>query len=296
LSFYVHVVWAIMYSSLLRVIAPLLVTMAAVTSSMGMYDIDDTDSSIIWHGPFIPLNASFAPITWANADLCFNKTFTVGQGTTDQGHSFEIPFTGTGISLFVAYNNRLGLNVSVTLDNDFTTINWFILDTDYSTPTYTTYNATLYDMQNLTDGNHVVNIVLQDYMGNQSDIMFDYAGVTGDKPAVRSGSSTKEKIGAGIGGGLGALAIIVAIAFIVLFSRRRTRRKTSSMELDLIDSDAKDPSMFHQASSNVTTAFRPGHNRRQSSFSQSSASPISPVKPTYSKFLGQKHPFHQLPT
>jgi len=286
-----------MTSSLLRVIAPLLIIMAAVTSSKGLYFMDDTDSSITWHGPFIPLNASFEPITWADANLCFNKTFTVGQGTTSDDYSFDIPFTGSGISLFVAYNNRLGLNVSITLDGNFTTINWFILDTDYETPTYTTYNATLYDKQNLTYGNHVLNIVLQDYRGNQSDIMFDYAAVTGERPAVKSsGSSTKEKIGAGIGGGLGALAIIVAIAFIILFSRRRTRRKTSAMELDLIEPDTKDPAMFHRSSSNVTTTFRPGHNRRQSSFSQSSSSPISPVKPTYSNFLGQKHPFHQLPS
>ena len=96
---------------------------------------------------------------------------------------------GSGISLFVAYNNRLGLNVSITLDNDFTTINWFIMDTDYATPTYTTYNATLYDKHNLTYGNHMLNIVLQDYRGNQSDIMFDYAVVTGTRPTGGSSGS-----------------------------------------------------------------------------------------------------------
>jgi hypothetical protein len=90
--------------------------------------------------------------------------------------------SGSGVTVFVAYNNRLGLNVSVTLDNNFTTIDWFIMDTDYATPTFTSYNATLYDKQDLTYGNHVLNVVLQDYVGNQSDIMLDYAAVTGVKP------------------------------------------------------------------------------------------------------------------
>jgi len=287
-----------MSSSLLRILSSFLLILAAVANLTNpVYYIDDTDSSIIWDGDFIPLNSSFAPITWANASECFNQTFTVGVGPSDQGYSFYIPFTGSGISLFVAYNNRLGLNVSITLDGDFTTINWFILDTDYLTPTYTTYNATLYDKQNLTYGNHFLNVILQDYNGNMSDIMFDYAAVTGVRPPLGSSkSNTVHKIGAGIGGGLGALAIIVAIAFIFIFSRRRTRRKASAMELDLIDPDAKDPSIFHRAASNVTTAFRPGHHRHQSSFSQSATSPISQVKPSYGKFLGQKHPFQQLPS
>lgn len=117
---------------------------------------------------------------------------TVGQGYSHEAHSVQIPFTGSGISLFVAYNNRLGLNVSITLDNNFTTINWFILDTDYTTPTVTTYNATLYDIQNLTYAQHHLIVTIQDYRGNQSDMMFDYAAVTGERPATSSsgGSDT----------------------------------------------------------------------------------------------------------
>jgi len=96
---------------------------------------------------------------------------------------------GSGITLYVAYNDRLGLNVSVTLDNNFTTIDWFIMDTDNVNLTTTSYNATLYDKQNLTYGNHVLNVVLQDYKLNQSDIMFDYAAVTGVKPILSDNHS-----------------------------------------------------------------------------------------------------------
>ena len=106
-----------------------------------------------------------------------------------------------------------------------------------------------------------------------------------------------KKIGAGVGGALGALAIIAAIVLLFLFSRRKlaNSRKTSSVELGLIDPDAKDRSLFRRAGSNISTTFRPSHNRHKSSFSQSSTSPISPVKPTYSNFLGQKqHPFQKL--
>jgi len=267
-----------------------------------MYYMDDTDPTINYKGQWVPLNASFTPITWANASLCHNKTFTVGQGYTHEQNSVSIPFTGTGISLFVAYNNRLGLNASITLDNNLTTINWFILDTDYTTPTITTYNATLYDIQNLEDGEHEVVVTIQDYRGNQSDMMFDYAAVSGTRSATSGlgssgGSSIGKKIGAGIGGGLGALAILSALALLLLFSRRRRHRRNqmthktpSNMELDLIDRDAKDPSLFQGR------GWRPSHNRHQSNFSESSTmSPISPVKPAYSNFLGQKHPFVKLP-
>jgi len=278
---------------LLRVLTHFLLLLAAMADTPGIYYMDDTDSSITWVGPWMHLNNSFEPITWANASECYDKTFTVGQGYTYQEHGLRIPFSGTGITLFVAYNNRLGLNVTISLDSNFTTINWFILDYDYGSPTTTTYNATLYDIQNLEDGNHNLDIVLQDYMGNQSTMMFDYAAVIGQRPIVQSSKSGSSKIGAGLGGGLGALAVIVALALIVLCTRRRTRQKMSSMELDLIDPDAKDPSLFRRAS---TASFIPGHNRRHSSFSQSATSPISPVKPAYGKFLGQKHPFHQLPS
>jgi len=281
---------------LLQVLIHLLLALAAMAATPAKYYMDDTDSSITWVGPWMPLNASFAPITWANASDCYNKTFTVGQGYTYQQHGLKIPFTGTGITLFVAYNNKLGLNVSITLDSNFTTINWFIMDYDYESPTTTTYNATLYDIQGLDDGIHDLNIVIQDYRGNQSDMMFDYAVVTGVRRTIET-SSGNSKIGAGIGGGLAALAVIVALAMSILYTRRRTRQKMSSMELDLIDPDAKDPSLFHRASNTIATKFRPGHHRHQSSFSQSAGSPISPVKPTYGNFFGgPKHPFQPLPS
>lgn len=98
---------------------------------------------------------------------------------------------GTGISLFVAYNNRLGLNVSATLDNNFTTINWFILDMDETSPTVTTYNATLYNIQELDEGNHHLVVTLQDYKGSESDMMFDYAAVNGTKPSGSSSGSSE---------------------------------------------------------------------------------------------------------
>ena len=52
----------------------LALTATAVTSSTGVYYIDDTDPSIKWNGPFIHLNSSFAPITWADAADCFDNT------------------------------------------------------------------------------------------------------------------------------------------------------------------------------------------------------------------------------
>jgi hypothetical protein len=112
-------------------------------------------------------------------NMVFESLSTVSSLMTGRSSKSLSATLGSGIALFVAYNNKLGLNVSVTLDSNFTTINWFILDTDYLTLTTTTYNATLYNKQNMFYGDHVLNVVLQDYQGNQSDIMFDYAAVTG---------------------------------------------------------------------------------------------------------------------
>lgn len=63
------------------------------------------------------------------------------------------------------------------------------------------------------------------------------------------------------------------------------------------DLDAKDASLFRGFSlQKAKDSFRPGHNRRQSSFSQGGTSPISPVTPVYSKYLGggPKHPWQPL--
>jgi len=279
---------------LLRVLSSFLLALVAMAAAtQGVYYIDDTDPSITWVGEWLHLNESFQPDIWADASKCYNQTFTVSDASTDEHYSMQIPFTGTGITLYVAYNNGRGLNVSVTLDSNFTTINWFITDVDFNGPEVTTYNATLYDNQDLDDGDHVLEVTIQDYAGSKSDMVFDYAEVVGQRRPISSGLSNN-KIRAGIGGGVAALAVMAALALVVLCSRRRSRQKASAVELNLMDPDAKDPSLFRRASANLTTTFKPGHNRHHSSFSESATSPISPVKPVYGRFLGQKHPFQQI--
>jgi len=224
---------------------------------------------------------------------------------------FTVPFTGSGIILYVVYYNRAGLNVSVTLDGDFETINWFVLEADYTTAaSYNSYNATLYDMQNLTYGDHEVRVQLQNYTGGlESTILFDYAEVTGTRSSSSS-SDAKKRLGAGIGGALGTVAVLGAIALIFLFARRRSvhQRKLGGVSLRGNEDPFADPpnAKAYPASGNDVSAlgraknaidgFRPGHARRQSSFSQGAGSPISPVVPSYNKFQGtapggQKHPW-----
>jgi len=279
----------------------------ATTSAPATYYIDDTDSSIEW-GPssqFAHLDSSYGPITWLTTSECYNETITYGWGFSDQKLSFTIPFTGSGIVLYVVYDDRLALNVTTTLDNDYETINWFIWESNYTTePTFTSYNATLYAIQGLDYQDHSVTVELQSYQNTPSTILFDYALVTGTRPSANS-NALKKKLGAGIGGGLGAVAIIGAIALIFLFVRRRNLHRSPGVALNMNNDDpfadpdsqskrypdGKDPSLFNKAKN----AIHPGHNRRQSSFSHSGNSPISPVSPAYSKYLGgngpQKHPW-----
>lgn len=134
--------------------------------------------------------------------------------------------------------------------------------------------------------------VLSLHLGSQSEFeSYEVRGMAVLMNVLSLFSSSKIK--AGIGGGVAAL---VALGLILLFSRRKSRRKTNAVELDLIDPDVKDPSLFHRASASLSTTFKPGHHRHHSSFSESATSPISPVKPVYARFMGQKHPFQQLPS
>jgi hypothetical protein len=126
------------------------------------------------------------------------------------------------------------------MDSNFPTINWFILDTDYTTPTNTTYNAMLYDKQNLAYGDHVLNIILQDYRGNQSDIMFDYAAISDTQPGsphsqqvvllhgsqIRDthGATYSRNLGVIIGGTIGALIVLAAMVILLLYARGRKHK------------------------------------------------------------------------
>ena len=117
-------------------------------------------------------------------------------------------------------------------------------------------------------------------------------------PAQRELTVCRKRLGAGLGGGLGAVAVLGAIALIFLFVRRRHLHRRPGVALSgngddpfADPADGKDPSLFNKAKN----AIRPGHSRRQSSFSHSGNSPISPVSPAYAKYLGgngaQKHPW-----
>ncbi|KZP17629.1 hypothetical protein FIBSPDRAFT_932161 [Athelia psychrophila] len=275
----------------------------STTTAPAMYYIDDQDPEIVWGAnQWIHLTSTFAPITWAATQNCFNQTVTIGTAQSEMKRSFTVPFTGSGIILYVVYYNRAGLNATVTLDGDFETINWFVLDSDYATEaSFNSYNATLYDIQNLHYGDHSLTVELQNYTGGlPSTILFDYAAVTGTRPTGSAGRN--KKLGAGIGGGLGAVAVLGALALILLFVRRRsiamqsrqpgvTLREAAYEDPFADPSMAKDPSLFNKAK-NAVNSVRPGygHNRRQSSFSHGAgSSPISPVVPAYSG--GQKHPW-----
>ncbi|KAF7981301.1 hypothetical protein HWV62_34225 [Athelia sp. TMB] len=286
---------------LLRAVSLLLlaagVAAAPSTAAPATYYIDDADPVIDWGTPnqFAHLDASFAPVTWLETSECYNETITYGWGYSDLKRSFTVPFTGTGIVLYVVYDDRLALNVTTTLDHDYETINWFIWASNYTTETsFTSYNATLYAIQGLAWGDHSVTVELQDYQNTYSTLLFDYALVTGTRPSANS-SAAKKRLGAGLGGGLGAVAVLGAAALIFLFVRRRRLHRRPGVALGddpfADPADGKDPSLFSKARS----AIRPGHSRRQSSFSHSGASPISPVSPAYAKYLGggnaQKHPW-----
>jgi hypothetical protein len=119
---------------------------------------------------------------------------------------------GTGINLFVAQDNGDIYNTTISLD-DGPRANHFAYTPPkgYGSDVEVAYNLSLYDVQNLEDTTHTVNIQLDKGV---SRLLFDYAAVTGDAPATRVGSSQIRDKVADAGTLLAVVAIVLAAGVI----------------------------------------------------------------------------------
>ncbi|KAK7055363.1 hypothetical protein R3P38DRAFT_1353594 [Favolaschia claudopus] len=87
-----------------------------------------------------------------------------------------IPFNGTGITLYVAQDTGDIYNTSISLDGGPPSNHFAYNDIK---PQTEAYNATLYDIQNLTWTTHTVHVEIAP---DGKRLLFDYAAVTGDPP------------------------------------------------------------------------------------------------------------------
>ncbi|KAJ6598676.1 hypothetical protein B0H10DRAFT_732150 [Mycena sp. CBHHK59/15] len=111
---------------------------------------------------------------------------------------------GTGITLFVAQDPGDIYNTSISLDGGPASIHFA-----YSPPNNTAeaYNLTLYDIQGLQATTHPLLVGLAPGV---SRLLFDYAAVTGDQPAVRASGAAVVTVPSSI------MVVVVALAFAAL--------------------------------------------------------------------------------
>ncbi|KAJ7468464.1 hypothetical protein FB451DRAFT_1256289 [Mycena latifolia] len=162
----------------------------ALTSAV--YYIDDQDSSVIYNSSSgVGYNDKWHKYSYNNSNSlavsvderkCFDGTATYTTCYTSDHCSFTIPFNGTGITLFVAQDFGDIYNASISLDGAPSTIHFA-----YNKENVEAYNATLYDIQGLNWTTHTVKVELAP---DGMRLLWDYAAVTGDKPAGNSGAAT----------------------------------------------------------------------------------------------------------
>ncbi|KIM78159.1 hypothetical protein PILCRDRAFT_824625 [Piloderma croceum F 1598] len=223
---------------------------------MSMYNIDDTNATISYkmgqsNNSWFHKNATWALGNVADPAKCYNRTYTVNayQCGSSDGCDIQIPFTGSGISVFVIQSSNV-LNTTITLDSNLSTIASMPNLPGPGNPLV--YDFALYTVQYLAAANHILDISLSDYTfgsGTTSDSMlrFDYVAVNETSPTVVSpspsgasttslllpGSSTMSHAhsatGSIIGGAVGGSTVIAAVIFALLCYWRQQRSRKAAV-------------------------------------------------------------------
>jgi len=213
----------------------------SVAMARATYFMDDSNSSISY--------TAGLGHSW-NTDPdngSFNNTLTyISDCKTSDACQMRVPFEGSGITLYVAHGGD-NVNASITLDgNSSSTTVTTILESGNPVETY---NVSLYNVQSLPYGSHVITVLLLDLTGGiGSSCWFDYAMVN-DTPssppalspspsATSSPSSVPQRphksfgaIIGGIAGGVSVIAVIIAATF----GCRRRRKHVQMWDRDRED-------------------------------------------------------------
>ncbi|KAJ7160912.1 hypothetical protein C8R46DRAFT_1194314 [Mycena filopes] len=172
-----------MMMSLLR----LCVFLSLLAVGNALYYIDDQDTSLTYNSSAgVGYNEKWLKYSYNNSNglavsiderKCFDGTASYTQCYPADHCTITIPFNGTGITLFVAMDFGDIYNTSISLDGAPGT-NHFTYQNDSKAGSG--YNMSLYDIQGLNWTTHSLKVALEPGV---SRLLFDYAAVTGDKPA-----------------------------------------------------------------------------------------------------------------
>ncbi|KAG6380395.1 hypothetical protein JVT61DRAFT_8513 [Boletus reticuloceps] len=248
----------------------LLASLALVSFASADYYIDDQHLTSLLYSEN-PAGAKWRPfheggeslyIRFANGTMmtvdtshCFNYTYNYATCTISDNCQVQIPFTGSGITIYVLQAGPQGINASITIDGGAPKNN--VLPAPPS-PHFYAPNVTLFSVQGITTGNHTATMTVQNWDNIFSGMMFDYAVInqtivatttssvasstavstasraTVTSTATPSPSKSTTNVGAMVGVALGALAGLIALLLVIFYlcRRRREPQRLSILDLD----------------------------------------------------------------
>ncbi|KAF8128429.1 hypothetical protein EV363DRAFT_423432 [Boletus edulis] len=206
-----------------------------------------------------------------DASQCFNYTYTYAACTISDDCQVQIPFTGSGITIYVLQAGPWGVNASLTIDEGAPNYNALPAP---SGPDYYAPNVTLLSVQGITTGNHTATMAVQNWDNVSGTMLFDYAVInqtivatttssvasstavsTVTSKPTPSPSKSTTNVGAMVGVALGAMAGLIALLLVFFYLCRR-RREPQRLSMDL-DADIRvEPfsadSLYYQRRPDVT--------------------------------------------
>ncbi|KAH0830352.1 hypothetical protein J3R83DRAFT_1746 [Lanmaoa asiatica] len=277
---------------------PILFLFTLVSFVCADYYIDDTNTTLTYtSGP----NAAWASYAIGGVTLelllpnntyqvidafvCWNHTYRYAACFDSDTCLLTVPFTGSGITVYVYQAGPVGINASITIDTVHAKTN--VLSAPPA-PAYEIANVSMFDVQQLPSGPHTLSLLINNLSGSYSGMMFDYAYVneslvtnsttttstmatsttvsTSAPASLSSGSHTDT--GAIVGGVIAVVAVIVAGILASLWIRRR-REHTPEM-IDRRSGSATPPFNPHNAydlppGSTVRSGLTPSHSMEFSS-------------------------------
>ncbi|KAF8551860.1 hypothetical protein OG21DRAFT_1466622 [Imleria badia] len=236
----------------------LIASLAVVSLARADYYIDDQNfTSLLYSenpggakwGPFqeggetLSISLANGTMMTIDASQCFNYTYTYAACTVADDCQVQIPFTGSGITIYVLQAGAQGINASLTIDGGAPNYNVLPAPTG---PNFYTPNVTLFSIQGMTTGNHTATMTVQNWENIFSGMMFDYAEInqtvvsattttTGSvapstalsitsiptSTGTSSPSKSTTNVGAIVGGVVGGLGALVALLLALFYFRRR---------------------------------------------------------------------------
>ncbi|KAF8432434.1 hypothetical protein L210DRAFT_2841165 [Boletus edulis BED1] len=239
----------------MRYITPLLLA----TVVLADYYIDNANTSVLYSMPPTVAGQGWQTFSVGNPQLalsitnstgnytivldpshCYDQDYALGVCTTDQNCFVQIPFVGSGITMYVFNAGASGMTAGFSIDGGTAIPN--SIDAPPG-PTFQVSNVSLYDIQGLPTGNHTMKMTLLDWNGGGTSMKFDYARVNETfvalpvststsasqtssqtpTPTSTNNSATTKKVNVGgiVGATLGGLALLIGLAIGVSCLRKR---------------------------------------------------------------------------